>query len=190
MAATGEAKSAGEFVRPRSKFRGKITRDGSSEFPAEKGRYHLYVSYVCPWAHRTLISRVAKGLQEVISVDVADYRREGKGWWFSGEVPGSTVDTINGLVFMKDIYLRACPEYEARYTIPMLYDKKTKTIVNNESSEIIRMFNSEFNQFCHTPEKQALDFYPEHLREKIDELNEWIFRCVPAYHYQSMFKMG
>ena len=173
------ANQKGEFVRKPSSFRNWITRDGSNEFPAENGRYHLYVSYACPWAHRTLIVRQLKGLGEesgCISVNVVDYLMGEKGWKFSPEVPGATADTVNGAEHLRDIYFLAQSDYDGRFTVPVLWDKKKKTIVNNESSEIIRMLNTEFNEFCATKEQSAVDLYPEELRQQIDELNEWIYR--------------
>ena len=166
----------GEFKRKDSSFRNWITKDGSSGFPAESGRYHLYVSLACPWANRTLIVRLLKGLEACISVDVVDYLMGPKGWKFSPDVPGCTPDTINGCEYMREVYFLADKDYKGRFTVPVLWDKKTKTIVNNESSEIIRMLNSEFNEFCATDKQRALDLYPESLKAEIDELNEWIYR--------------
>jgi len=151
------------------------SKDGSSGFPAEAGRYHLYVSYACPWAHRTLIVRKLKGLENVISVDVVDYHMGEKGWRFNPDCPGATADSINGFNYLRELYFFVNPEYSGRFTVPVLYDKHQKVIVNNESSEIIRMFNSEFNDFCKLPEQAALDLYPEHLRAEVDALNDWIY---------------
>ena len=167
----------GEFVRKASAFRNAVSSSPDAEFPAERGRYHLYVSKGCPWAHRALISRKLKGLENVITMDVVYWKFSEVGWMFSPDKPGCTPDTVNGLTYMKEIYLLADKNYEGRYTVPVLWDKKKKTIVNNESSEIIRMFNYEFNEFC-TPEYQKVDLYPEHLRKEIDELNEWIYKYV------------
>lgn len=163
-----------------------ITRDGSSGFPAESGRYHLYVSYACPWAHRSLIMRKLKGLEDVISVDVVDYFMGEKGWRFNPDVPGATADTVNGCSFLREVYFLADPNYGGRFTVAALWDKKKKTIVNNESSELIRMFNSEFNEFCKTPEQRALDFYPEKLRAEIDSINEWIYKYVHVHVHVSV----
>jgi len=166
----------GEFKRQPSSFRQWVTKDGSSGFPAESGRYHLYVSYACPWAHRTLIGRKLKGLQDCISVDVVDHFLDSKGWRFNPDVPGATADTVNGFERLSQVYKLAQEDYAARFTVPVLWDKKTKTIVNNESSEILRMLSSEFNEFCATEEQRALDLYPTNLSEEIDQLNEWIYR--------------
>ena len=165
----------GEFKRKPSTFRDWITKDGSSGFPAEAGRYHLYVSLACPWAHRTIITRRLKGLEECITMDVVDHYMGEKGWKFSPEVKDGTADTVNGFGYIREVYFLAQKDYEGRFTVPVLWDKKTKTIVNNESSEIIRMLNTEFNDFCPTEEQKALDLYPEPLRAKINELNEWIY---------------
>lgn len=181
------ASKTGEFVRNPSSFRNWITRDGSSGFPAESGRYHLYVSYACPWAHRSLIMRKLKGLEDVISVDVVDYFMGEKGWRFNPDVPGATADTVNGCSFLREVYFLADPNYGGRFTVAALWDKKKKTIVNNESSELIRMFNSEFNEFCKTPEQRALDFYPEKLRAEIDSINEWIYKDINNGVYRAGF---
>ena len=170
------ANQKGEFVRQASSFRKCVTKDGSSGFPAENGRYHLYVSYACPWAHRTLIVRRLKGLEDCITLNVVDYHMGEKGWRFNPGVEGCTPDTVNGFNHIREVYFLADKDYSGRFTVPVLFDKKQKTIVNNESSEIIRNFNSEFNEFCKTDEQRALNLYPEHLRKQIDELNEWIYR--------------
>ena len=167
--------NTGEFVRPQSRLRNWVTRDGSSGFPAEAGRYHLYVAYNCPWAHRTLVMRKLKGLEDAISCDIVGYRRDEKGWKFNPDCPGSTVDSVNGFSYLREVYLLSDPEYDGRFSVPVLFDKHQKVIVNNESSEIIRMLNSEFNDFCKLPEQAALDLYPEHLRAEVDALNDWIY---------------
>ena len=167
--------NTGEFVRLQSRLRNWVTRDGSSGFPAEAGRYHLYVAYNCPWAHRTLVMRKLKGLEDAISCDIVGYRRDEKGWKFNPDCPGSTADSVNGFSHLREVYLLSDPEYDGRFSVPVLFDKHQKVIVNNESSEIIRMLNSEFNNFCKLPEQAALDLYPEHLRAEVDALNDWIY---------------
>lgn len=169
------ANKTGEFKRQASSFRNWVTADGSSGFKAEAGRYHLYVSYACPWAHRTLIVRKLKGLEDAITFDVVDYHMGEKGWRFNPDVPGATTDSVNGFSYMRELYFKVNPEYGGRFTVPVLYDKVQKTIVNNESSEIIRIFNTEFNAFCKTPEQAAIDLYSEALKAEIDALNEWIY---------------
>ena len=157
-------------------FRNWVSADGSTGFKAEAGRYHLYVSYACPYAHRTLVTRHLKGLQDAISIDVMDIFKGDKGWQFgpNPDVEGPTPDTINGFSFLRDVYFKVDSNYAGRFTVPVLYDKQTGVIVNNESAEIIRMLNTEFNEFCATPEAKALDLYPPELRDKINELNDWI----------------
>jgi len=160
-----ETKAAkGRFVRKESSFRNWITPDGApgpsgdGGFKAEAGRYHLYVSYACPWAHRTLIFRVLKGLEEMISLSVVNLHMGADGWTFD---PGDGVipDPVNNANFFHQIYTAADPDYSGRVSVPTLWDKKTATIVSNESSEIIRMFNSAFDNIGATPG----DYYPEAL---------------------------
>ncbi|KAH3702557.1 glutathionyl-hydroquinone reductase YqjG-like isoform X1 [Dreissena polymorpha] len=178
----------GEFVRKDSAFRNWVTADGSSGFLAEAGRYHLYVSLGCPWAHRTLIMRGLKGLDDVISVNIVDWHRtQPKGWAFSPEKAGCTPDTVNGCQALSEIYKMANPDYEGAWTVPVLWDTQRRTIVNNESSEIIRMLNSEFNAFCRTSEQRQLDFYPEELKGEIEELNAWIYPNINNGVYRSGF---
>src|SRR5581483_4399298 len=136
--------SGGRFVREDASFRSRITRDGSSGFPAEAGRYHLYVSLACPWASRTLIFRKLKRLQEAISLSVVDPLMLENGWTF-GDGPGCTPDPILGARYLYEIYLAANPRYTGRVTVPVLWDRERRTIVNNESSEIIRMLDAEFD---------------------------------------------
>ena len=157
----------GKFERSAAQFRNWITRDGHSGpagkagFKAESGRYHLYVSMACPWAHRTLIFRALKGLTSHIDVDVVHPDMLGDGWSFESDENGATGDRLFGSAFARDIYLRADPRYSGRVTVPILWDKHQNTIVSNESSEIIRMFNSAFDDVT----DNRLDFYPEALRE-------------------------
>ena len=138
---------AGEFLRNESVFRDRITADGSSGFRAEPGRYHLYVSLACPWAHRTLILRALKGIEESISVSIVDPYMGPEGWTF-GDRPDCTRDTANGATRLREIYLKAKGDYTGRVTVPVLWDRKTATIVNNESAEIVRMLNRDFNAFA------------------------------------------
>ena len=182
------ASTGGHFVRKASQFRNWITPDGSSAptgkygFKAESGRYHLYVSYACPWAHRTLIFRVLKGLEKMISVSVVHWFMGSQGWNFeSGE--GVIADSVFNSQYLHEIYTHAAPNYTGRVTVPILWDKQTKTIVNNESSEIIRMFNSAFDDLGAKPG----DYYPESLREEIDSLNERIYNTVNNGVYKSGF---
>ena len=180
--------SGGHFVRDNAKFRHWITADGSAGpsgeagFAAESGRYHLYVSYACPWAHRTLIMRALKGLEGAISLSVVDPFMGEQGWQFSDN-PGCLPDTVNGARYLSEVYVKANTHYTGRVTVPVLWDKQRKTIVNNESSEIIRMLNSAFDAFTNV----RTDYYPAAYRKKIDELNELIYTTFNNGVYRSGF---
>ncbi|GAB5510589.1 MAG: glutathione S-transferase family protein [Hyphomicrobiales bacterium] len=182
-------KSGGKFVRKAAQFRNWITADGSagpsgkSGFKAEAGRYHLYVSLACPWAHRTLIFRKLKGLEDMISVDVVSPLMYDKGWVFDADQPEATTDRLFGSNVAADIYVQADPTYTGRVTVPILWDKQTNTIVSNESAEIIRMFNSAFDEIGAT----SGDFYPQALREEIDAINERVYHAVNNGVYKSGF---
>ena len=152
-------------------------------FPAEAGRYHLYVSYACPWAHRTLIFRALKGLEDLISVSVVHPDMLSDGWTFADDFPGATGDTLYGLPFARDIYTRADPNVSTRVTVPILWDKQRETIVSNESSEIIRMFNSAFDGLT----GNSLDFWPEDLRAAIEPVNARIYDTLNNGVYKSGF---
>jgi len=175
--------SGGEFQRAASTFRDWVTADGSrGGFKAETGRYHLYVSLACPWAHRTLIFRKLKRLEEVISVSVVDPVIAEQGWAFS-DAAGCTRDTVNGFQYLRQVYTAANPTYTGRVTVPVLWDKQRGTIVNNESSEIIRMFNSAFDAFTSV----ATDYYPERLSSRIDEINAFVYERVNNGVYRCGF---
>ncbi|KAH9050926.1 glutathione S-transferase [Lactarius deliciosus] len=176
----------GSFKRAASSFRNFVQAGG--QFPPEKDRYHLYVSYACPWATRTLILRKLKGLEDIIPFTVVSPRMGTDGWPFASvdQFPGTDDDPLYQSQHVKDLYLRADPNFTGRFTVPVLWDKKQHTIVNNESSEIIRMFNSDFNSLV--PEDKAkLDFYPEGLRKEIDELNEWVYDQINNGVYKAGF---
>jgi len=180
-------KTGGEFVRPESTFRDRVTADGSSGFKAEAGRYHLYVSLACPWAHRTVIFRKLKGLEKAISLSVVDPLMGANGWEFS-ERPGCTLDTANGAAYLYEVYLQARPGFSGRVTVPTLWDKARGTIVNNESSEIIRMLNGEFDALVDKAATRSLpDMYPPELRPEIDRWNELIYRTVNNGVYRAGF---
>ena len=168
--------SKGRFVRPSTTFRNKITADGSSGFKAESGRYHLYISWACPWAHRTAIMRQLKCLDDVISLSVVAPEIEQNGWEFSDE-PGCIPDTVNDTRYLWEIYLKADPNYSGRVTVPVLWDKETSTIVNNESREIIRMFDTQFDDVA----GKDVNFYPENLRAVVDAIyqpiNNGVYRA-------------
>ncbi len=175
-----ETDEKGAFVRQQSAFREAVTADGSSGFQAEAGRYHLYVSYACPWASRTIILRQLKGLEDVISMTVVDPERDDRGWRFTDEEP----DPVNGFEYLSEAYLLTDPDFEARVTVPLLWDKQENRAVNNESSEIIRMLNSEFDAFAENP---SLDLYPEALRGEIDSLNDRIYDSINNGVYRCGF---
>ncbi len=181
-------RSGGKFVRDESQWRDWITTDGapaagrSRGFKAEPGRYHLYVSYACPWAHRTLVFRVLKKLEGIISLSVVHHYMGKDGWTFRQE-DGATGDTLYGLDFLHQIYTRADPAYSGRVTVPVLWDKKGGTIVNNESSEIIRMLNSAFDEWGDA----SLDFYPEPLRGEIDAVNALVYPAINNGVYRAGF---
>ncbi|GJJ68568.1 glutathionyl-hydroquinone reductase [Entomortierella parvispora] len=177
----GFADSTGEFKRQASSFRDSIENTPGSKFPAEKARYHLYVSYTCPWAHRTMLVRALKGLEDVISVDSVHYILDEGGWEFKDEFR----DSLYRSHYLREIYLKADPQYDARVTVPVLWDKKTKTIVNNESSEIIRMLNTAFDKLV--PGKAGINLYPDHLKAEIDSVNEWIYDTVNNGVYKCGF---
>ena len=181
--------TGGAFKRSEAQFRNWVTSDGSAGpsgdagFKAESGRYHLYVSHACPWANRTMIFRALKGLEEHISVSVVHPDMLGEGWTFASDFEGATGDTLFGTDFARDIYIKAQPDVTTRVTVPILWDKKRATIVSNESSEIIRMFNSAFNEV--TGDQQ--DFYPEALRSQIDEINKRVYDEINNGVYKSGF---
>ncbi|XP_067946151.1 glutathionyl-hydroquinone reductase YqjG-like [Watersipora subatra] len=180
--------STGAFKKVPSVFRNWIKADGSTRFAPEPGRYHLYVSYACPWANRTLILRNLKGLQKVISVDVVHWFLGGQGWYFNPEVEGCTPDTVHGYTHLRQVYVEHGGDtFNGKVSVPVLFDKKNQEIVSNESSEILRMFNSEFNEFCETEEQKKLDLYPENLRADIDSLNGWIFPSINVGVYKAGF---
>ena len=172
----------GKFVRSKSTFLERVTADGSSGFKAEAGRYHLYIALACPWAHRTLIFRKIKALEEAISVSIVDPLMGDLGWSFSTK-PGCIPDTINNKEYLYEVYQLSDPKCNAVVTVPVLWDKLTSKIVNNESGEIIRMLNSEFDAFGDA----SLDFYPKELRGEIDGINAVIYDNVNNGVYKCGF---
>jgi len=170
--------TGGAFKRQESAFRNWITADGSSGFKAEPGRYHLYVSLACPWAHRTLIFRKLKKLEDAITVSVVEPLMLENGWELA---PGA--DPVNGKSFLYQVYTEVKPDISGRVTVPVLWDKRERTIVSNESAEIIRMLNSEFDAFGDA----SLDFYPEELRAEIDEINAYVYDRVNNGVYKAGF---
>ncbi|MCV3735091.1 glutathione S-transferase family protein [Rhizobium sp. TRM96647] len=178
----------GGFVRQVSGFRNWVTPDGApgptgeGGFAAEPGRYHLYVAYICPWASRTLIGRSLKGLTETIGVSVVEPALTREGWRF-GDYPGATADTVNGASFMHEIYTRADPHYTGRATVPVLWDRKRGTIVNNESADILRMMNDGFGSLA----TGTIDLYPLTRREAIDAFNARIYPGLNNGVYRAGF---
>jgi glutathionyl-hydroquinone reductase len=182
-------KSGGRFVRSTTRFRNWITPDGApgpsgeGGFPAASGRYHLYVSLACPWAHRTLIFRRLKHLTDHIDVSVVHPDMLKDGWTFDDDFPGATGDRLHGLSFLREVYTRAVPDVSGRVTVPVLWDRERETIVSNESAEIIRMFNSAFDGLTGNRD----DYWPEPLRKRIEEVNERVYDSVNNGVYKAGF---
>ena len=182
------AESGGRFVRTESQFRHWVTADGApgpngdGGFPAEPGRYHLYVSLACPWAHRALIFRSLKGLEEMITLSVVHWLMRDEGWTFA-DGPGVVPDTVNGAERLHEVYVEAQPGYSGRVTVPVLWDRKRGTIVNNESSEIIRMLNSAFDGVGAKPG----DYYPVALRPEIEAANDRVYATLNNGVYRAGF---
>jgi putative glutathione S-transferase len=169
-----------EWKRPPSAFRDWVSADGSTAFPAEPGRYHLYVSYACPWAHRTIIGRRLKGLEDVIGVSVVDPIRDKRSWRFTG---GEYTDPVNGFEFLSEAYLATDPHYDGRLSVPVLWDTKTRRIVNNESADILRMLSTAFGALG----SDAVDLWPEPHRDEIDALNRRLYEEVNNAVYRAGF---
>lgn len=178
----------GRFIRQTSSFRHWITPDGSpgitgeGGFKAEADRYHLYVAYICPWASRTLMARALKGLDDIISVSVVNPRLTDQGWEFGG-FNGSDVDDLNGVAYLHEIYTKVAPDFTGRATVPVLWDKKTQTIVNNESADIVRMLNTAFVDLV----DKGPDLTPKELTAEIDALNEYFYTDLNNGVYQAGF---
>ena len=181
--------SGGKFERTETEFRNWITADGSAGpsgeggFEAESGRYHLYVSYACPWAHRALIFRAIKGLGDHIDVSVVHPDMLGEGWTFDTDFDGATGDKQFGLPYARDIYTKAVPDFTGRVTVPIVWDRKRETIVSNESAEIIRMFNSAFDGITGNTD----DYWPEDLRKAIEPVNDRIYNTLNNGVYKAGF---
>ncbi len=168
-----EQTADGEFTRQGDVFREWVTAAGRSKFPSAQGRYHLYVSWACPWAHRTIIVRKLKELEDVIGMTVVDPIRDDQGWAFR-DGPGHSTDPINEFAFLREAYIATNPTYQGRVTVPVLWDVQSKCIVTNSDDDIMRMFNHEFNQFT----QSGLDLYPQGLHDKIDVLNADLYETV------------
>ena len=179
----------GKFARDEARFRNWVTPDGAAGpsgeggFKAEGGRYHLYVSYACPWAHRTLIFRAIKGLAPHIGVSAVHPEMLGEGWTFATDYPGATGDGLFGLPYMRDIYIRDTPDISGRVTVPVLWDKDQGRIVSNESAEIIRMFNSAFDGITGNRD----DYWPADLRDGIEKVNDRVYDTVNNGVYKAGF---
>jgi len=177
-----EQSADGQYERQEDAFRHWVTKDGSSSYPAAKGRYHLYVSWACPWAHRTIIVRHLKQLEQVVGMTAVDPIRDDRGWAFR-EGPGHTTDPVNGFQFLSEAYRVSNPHYQARVTVPVLWDSETRRIVSNSDDDIMRMFNQAFSQFTEVP----IDLYPENLQQEIDNLNTFIYENVNNGVYRAGF---
>jgi len=173
----------GQFVREDAGFRDWVSADPESRFAAEAGRYHLYVSLACPWAHRTLILRKLKGLEKIIDVSVVDPYMGEWGWSFS-DAPGTIADPLYGLEDLFELYQKAAAGYTGRVTTPTLWDRHHETIVSNESADIVRMFNHAFDEFAAHPER---DYYPEAMRDEIDAINARVYDAVNNGVYKTGF---
>lgn len=181
---TRQITADGAFARQPTGFRAEIGDEPDALHPAEPGRYHLYVSLACPWAHRTLIVRALKGLEQVVSVAVVHPLLTDKGWSFDIGFPGTTGDTVAARQLLREAYLAASPQFDGVVTVPVLWDKKLGTIVNNESAEIVRMLNGRFQAWARHPE---VDLYPAPLRTAIDETNAWVYADINNGVYRSGF---
>ncbi len=177
-----EQTSDGEYDRQDDAFRDWVTDDASSAYPAAKERYHLYVSWACPWAHRTIIVRRLMQLEHVVGMTVVDPIRDDRGWAFR-DGPGHTTEPINGFQYLKEAYTATDPRYQARVTVPVLWDSETTRIVSNSDDDIMRMFNQAFHDFTESP----IDLYPKDLRQEIDELNAFIYEQVNNGVYRAGF---
>ena len=179
-----ERNDTGEFKRMSTQFHNWISADGASQFVAEANRYHLYISLGCPWAHRTVLLWKLKGLEKAIGLSVVDPVISPQGWKFSPEKAGCTTDPNYGADYLWQLYVKADPHYTGRVTVPVLWDRQTETIVNNESRQIIQMLNSEFDRFATHPD---LDFYPVELRDRIDDTIDAIYTPINNGVYRTGF---
>ncbi len=170
----------GSFRRQENIFRSAVTADASGPFPAEAGRYHLYISWACPWAHRAAIARQLKGLDGVVSMSAVDPIRDARGWAFTG---GEYTDPLNGFEFLREAYIEADPGFDQRVTVPVLWDRESRTIVNNESSELLRIFDSGFGDLA----DDSVTLYPEQWRGEIDSINQVVYDRVNNGVYKAGF---
>ncbi|GAB3675263.1 glutathione S-transferase family protein [Halopiger thermotolerans] len=173
----------GAFERQETTFRDRVRDDPDARFQPEAGRYHLYVSYACPWAHRTLVTRALKGLEDAISVSVVDPFRDEGGWQFTPEKEGCTPDHVHGADYLRELYVRADPDATCRVTVPVLWDTEEDTIVNNESKEIMRMLDTEFDEYA----ERDVDLYPEGYRDEVDRILDEIYEPINNGVYRAGF---
>lgn len=179
-----DSDETGHFVREDTVFGDQIRADGSTDYPVEAGRYHLYVSLACPWAHRTLIARALRGLEDAISVSVVHWKMGEDGWAFRpDDDPDATEDPINGAQFLREVYREADPQYTGRVTVPVLWDKKKQTIVNNESRDILRMLSTQFGALA----TREFDLYPSQLSDEIDRVTDSFYTPVNNGVYRAGF---
>ena len=177
-----EQSEDGAFNRQDDAFREWVTEGGQSGFPAADDRYHLYVSWACPWAHRTIIVRKVKNLENVVQMTVVDPIRDDRGWTFR-KGNGHSLDPINGFTYLSEAYQATDPQYQGRVTVPVLWDKETRRIVSNSDDDIMRMLNTEFNRFTDS----TIDLYPKELREEIDEMNMFLYENINDGVYRTGF---
>ncbi len=174
---------SGAFQRQETVFRDEIRSEPDARFQPEAGRYHLYVSYACPWAHRTLLVRALKGLEDAISVDVVDPYREDDGWQFTPEKAGCSPDTVNGSDYLREVYQAADDDVTCRVSVPVLWDTKEATIVNNESAEILRMLDTAMDDYA----TRDVDLYPEGFRDEVDRVIDAIYDPINNGVYRAGF---
>jgi putative glutathione S-transferase len=179
----GSTDDSGAFQRQETTFRDEIRDDPDARFQPESGRYHLYVSYACPWAHRTLLVRALKGLEDAISVDVVDPYRDDEGWQFTPEKAGCTADTVTGSDYLREVYQAADDDVTGRVSVPVLWDREEATIVNNESAEILRMLDTAMDDYA----TRDVDLYPEGLRDEVDQVIEAIYDPINNGVYRAGF---
>lgn len=178
-----ESDSEGGFQREDTVFHGRVEADGSAKHPVESGRYHLYVSWACPWAHRTLIARALLGLEEHITVSAVHWYMAEDGWEFRADEPGSSADTVHGARYLRDVYSKADPNYTGRVTVPVLWDREEDTLVNNESREILRMLSTQFGELA----SGDVELCPPQLREEIDRTIDEIYEPINNGVYRAGF---